>query len=129
MRKQAGFTVLELIVAISITLIAGTVFVVQKNNLSAGHRDSQRKIAINAIYYNLEEVVYPTLKGYPAQLSAEQLKAMDSALLKDPRGVSIGDASSDYSYEPSSCNGNICKHYVLRAVLEREAAFERKSRN
>lgn len=129
MQKQSGFTALELIVVILILLSAGVIFLVQKNSLSAGHRDTQRKIAINAIYYNLEEIVYPKLGGYPATLDAKQLTAMDSALLNDPNGIALGEASSDYTYEPSSCSGNICKHYVLRATLEREAPFERKSRN
>ncbi|HMR72547.1 MAG TPA: type II secretion system protein [Candidatus Saccharibacteria bacterium] len=129
MRKQSGFTVIELIITILVLASAGVIFLVQKNNLSAGHRDTQRKTAINAIYYNLEEIVYPKLGGYPATLDAKQLKAMDSELLKDPNGTAIGESGSDYSYEPSSCNGDICEHYVLRASLEREAAFERKSRN
>lgn len=127
MRKQSGFTALELIIAIIILLVAGVVFTVQKNNLNAQHRDVQRKIAINAIYYNLEEVVYPSLGGYPAQLDAVQLKAMDSSLLKDPNGLALGEAGSNYSYEPISCTGNVCKHYMLRATLEREATFEKKS--
>lgn len=129
MQKQSGFTALELIVAIAILLSAGVIFFVQKNNLNAGHRDTQRKIAINAIYYNLEEIVHPKLGGYPATLDAKQLTAMDSELLNDPNGIALGQTGSDYIYEPSSCSNNICKHYVLRATLEREAPFERKSRN
>lgn len=129
MQKQSGFTAIELIIAILILLTAGVIFLVQKSNLNAGHRDTQRKIAINAIYYNLEEIVHPKLGGYPARLDAKQLKAMDSELLKDPNGITLGETGSDYVYEPSSCDGDICKHYVLRATLEREAPFERKSRN
>lgn len=129
MRKQSGFTALELIVAIFIVLAGGTIFLVQKNALSAQHRDTQRKIAINAMYYNLEEVVHSSLGGYPATLTSAQLKAMDSALLKDPNGIAVGETGSDYSYEPSSCSGTVCQHYTLRTTLEREATFERKSRN
>lgn len=129
MRKQAGFTAIELIVVIIILILAGVIFLVQKNELAAEHRDSTRKIAINAIYYNLEEVVYPTLKGYPATLDAKQLKAMDSDLLTDPNGFMINESGSDYTYEPSSCNGDVCQHYVLRATLEKEAEFTKSSRN
>lgn len=129
MNKPSGFTAIELIVAIVVLVGTGIIFVMQKNDLSAQHRDIERKTAINAIYYNLEEIVYPGLKGYPAQLDATQLKAMDSALLTDPNGIKLGASGSDYAYEPSSCNGNICQHYTLRASLEREAAFERRSRN
>lgn len=128
MKKQAGFTALELIVAIVIVLAAGVIFLLQKNDINAVHRDSLRKISINAIYYNLEEVVRPSLGGYPAALDAKQLKAMDSDLLKDPNGIMINETGSDYSYEPSSCTGNICQNYVLRATLEKEAEFTKKSR-
>lgn len=129
MKKQAGFTALELIAAIVILIAAGIIFLVQKNDIAAEHRDNTRKIAINAIYYNLEEIVHPALGGYPATLDTKQLKAMDSELLTDPNGLLINESGSDYRYEPSSCNGNICQHYVLRATLEREAEFVKKSRN
>lgn len=129
MKKQAGFTALELIAAIVILIAAGIIFLVQKNDIAAGHRDSIRKISINAVYYNLEEVVYPTLKGYPAKLDAKQLRAMDSDLLKDPNGILINETGSQYHYEPSSCNGNVCEHYVLRTTLEKESEFTKRSRN
>lgn len=129
MKKQAGFTALELIVAIIVLIAAGAIFLIQKNDIAAEHRDSTRKTAINAIYYNLEEVVRPTLGGYPATLDAKQLKAMDSDLLKDPNGILINETGSDYHYEPSSCNGTVCQHYVLRAALEKEAEFVKRSRN
>ena len=129
MKKQSGFTVLELIVAIVILIASGTIFLVQKNDILTEHRDTIRKISINAIYYNLEEVVYPSLKGYPAKIDPKQLKAMDSSLIKDPFGVSINESGSSFSYEPSSCSGDICQHYVLRTTLEKEAEFSKKSRN
>lgn len=129
MRKQLGFTALEIVVAIIILIAAGSIFLIQKNDIAAQHRDIDRKIAINAMYYNLEEVLYPTLKGYPAKIDAKQFKAMDSALLKDPNGVMINDAGSQYTYEPSSCTGDVCQHYVLRANLEKEADFVKRSRN
>ncbi len=129
MKKQHGFTAIELIVAVIVLVTAGVIFWMQKNDVAAEHRDIDRKIAINAIYYNLEEVVYPSLKGYPAKLDAKQLTAMDSELLKDSNGIAIGDTGSQYSYEPSSCSGDVCQHYVLRATLEKEAEFVKRSRN
>lgn len=129
MKKDQGFTVLELIMAIIILLAAGTIFFFQKEELNAQHRDDTRKIAINSIYYNLEEVIYPSLNGYPAKLDASQLKAMDAELLKDSTGIMINDTNSQYHYEPSSCNGDVCQHYVLRATLEKEADFVKTSKN
>ena len=115
MRKQLGFTAIELITAIIVLLAAGTIFWIQKNEVTVANRDTLRKTSINAIYYNLEELVYPQLKGYPVKLNTDMLKAMDAALLKDPNGVEINQAGSNYRYEPSSCDGDVCQHYVLRA--------------
>jgi len=96
---------------------------IQKNETDALARDTARKTAINAMYYNLEEVYYPTQKSYPRVLSASNLKAMDSKLLKDPQGVVIGDQGSDYRYEPTGCNGEACSGYTLRTGLEKERDF------
>ncbi len=130
MKKTSGFTVAELIVAIAVLATIGLIFLSQKNTLESVHRDKLRKTAINAIHYNLEEVVKPTLGGYPNKIDAKQLKAMDSELLKDPWGKSIGDKLSNYRYEPTGCNGTtVCKGYTLRADLEREADFVKQNRS
>lgn len=129
-KSQSGFTVLELIIVIVFLLIVGTVFYVQKRDLEIQARDSQRKTAINAIYYNLEDVYYNTNRAYPQNLTADQLKGLDPSDLKDPEGVAVGEQSSDYSYEPKDCDANgMCKSYTLRADLENEADFVKSSRN
>ena len=129
MKKQLGFTAIEMIIAIVILVIAGTVFWLQKQDLEAQHRDATRKTALNAMYYNLEEIVYPSLKGYPAKLDVKALKAMDSELAKDTNGIVINESNSQYRYEPSDCEGGLCKHFVLRATLEKEATYEKTSKN
>lgn len=130
MKHSAGFTIVELLVAIIFLGIVGSVAYSQQQALAMVHRDQDRKIAINAIYYNLEEVVKPTLKGYPRVLTAKQLRAMDPALLVDPSGNKIGKPSSDYRYEPTGCNGgDICSGYILRTTLERETDFVKASPN
>ncbi len=129
MEKQSGFTALELIVVIIIFVSVGSIFWFQMRDIEAQHRDIERKTAINSMYYNLEEIVYKELGGYPSTLNATQLKAMDSSLLKDTNGVTISDSGSQYRYEPSSCNGAICQHYILRATLEKEAEYVKESRN
>ena len=77
------------------------VYVTKTKQLTHCSRDTQRKTAINAMYYNLEEVYFPAQKSYPRVLSANNLKAMDAKLLKDPQGVVIGEHGSDYRYEPT----------------------------
>jgi len=125
--KNAGFTALELLTAILVLLVLGTVFLLQKNSLEAEHRDSDRKTAINAMYHNLEEITYKKLGGYPIVLTKADLPAMDEALLTDPRGKKLGETGSEYRYSPSDCDGKICKNYTLSSRLEREAVYERKS--
>lgn len=126
MKHSAGFTVVELLVAlVFLGFVAGIAYS-QQQALEIVHRDQQRKVAINAIYYNLEEVVKPTLGGYPRVLAANQLKAMDAALLADPQGNKLGEPDSDYRYEPTGCNGgDLCSGYTVRASLERETDFVR----
>jgi type II secretory pathway pseudopilin PulG len=128
-KSQRGFTVLELIIVIVFLLLAGTVFYVQKRDLEVQSRDSQRKTSINAIYYNLEDVFYATNRAYPEHLTADLLKGLDPAVLKDPEGAAIGEQNSDYSYEPKDCTNGRCKSYTLRANLENEADFVKSSRN
>jgi type II secretory pathway pseudopilin PulG len=129
MRKQSGFTVLELIIAIILLVAAGTIFYIQKRDLEVAKRDSDRKMAINAIYYNLEDVFYPTNKYYPEALTADQLKGLDPELLKDPNGIEVGSEGSNYRYEAKDCTDQKCKSYSITADLEHEADYIKDSRN
>ncbi len=129
MKRQHGFTVLELIIAIVILLAAGGIFFVQKRNLEIARTDSQAKSAINAIYYNLEDIYYPVQLKYPEHLTADQLKGLDPADLKDPSGKAIGEQDSSYRYEPKDCLEGRCKSYTLTADLQNEGDFVKTSRN
>lgn len=126
---QKGFTVLELMIAIVFLLAAGTFFYIQKRDLEVDKQDSLRKTAINAIYYNLEDVFYPANKFYPEVLAADQLKGLDPSLLTDPEGKKIGEEEGNYRYEPKDCTDTKCKSYTLTANLEHEADYTKTSRN
>lgn len=127
--KQRGFTVLELLAVIMLLLVIGGVFWSQKTNIETAARDDKRKTAINAMYYGLEEVYYPTHKSYPKTLSSTTLPSVDKTLFTDPTGAAIGTADSSYSYEGKNCSGDVCKSYALHARLENEADYEKQSRN
>ena len=129
MRKQSGFTVIELLAAIVALAVIGIVFWTQFNNVQVAARDDKRRTAINAMYYDLEDVFYAKNHYYPKTIDDKNLTAMDKALLTDPQGVKIGEADSDYRYEPTDCNGDQCKGYTLRATMENEADFVKTSRN
>jgi len=129
LKKQQGFTVLELVIVIVFLAVIGTVCIIQSRNLQISQRDSQRKTAINALYYNLEDVYYAAHKAYPQAITADGLKGVDPSLLKDPDGVMIGDQNSDYTYTPKNCTNGQCKSYELRANLEQESDYIKDSRN
>ncbi|MGB3023876.1 MAG: type II secretion system protein [Candidatus Saccharimonadales bacterium] len=127
--KQSGFTVVELIVVILTILLSAWLFTTQKLQFEAASRDRERKIAINAMYYSLEEVYFRANKSYPVSIGPNNLKSVDPSLFKDPNGVEVGKQSSDYFYTPINCDGNLCKSFVLRAKLEQEAEYKRNSVN
>lgn len=126
--KQRGFTVIELLALIVILAIIGTVFWTQKTAIETSARDDQRKTAINAMYYGLEEVYFPTNKNYPKALSSSTLPSVDPAQFKDPEGRELGTSKSDYRYEGKECSGDTCKSYSLRTTLENEADYVKNSR-
>lgn len=129
MKRQHGFTVIEIIVVIVFLAATATLLFVQRSNLVAAQRDTDRKMAINAMYYNLEEVFFAQKGYYPTNIGSKSLTAMDPALFADPNGIIINEASSDYRYEPLACDtDNKCKGYTLRAQLEKEADFIKTNR-
>lgn len=127
--KSHGFTIIELVFIIIIVGAASVIFFIQKNNLQAIGNDDTRKIAVNAMYYGLEEVFYTTNKYYPQTISGDNLKSVDPALFTDPGGIMLGTAGSDYLYSPTNCSNSRCKSYTLKATLEKEADFIKTSRN
>lgn len=127
--KQRGFTVIELLVAITILITVGAVFFVQKSNLESASRDDTRRTAINAMYYNLEDVFFVKNKYYPQTIDSKNLTAMDADLFTDPDGITLGTSGSDYRYEAKNCTlDGQCKAYTLRASLENEADYVKENR-
>jgi Tfp pilus assembly protein PilE len=130
-QRTHGFTVIEVLTLIAFLSVVTVVLFTQRNGLIATQHDTQRKTAINAMYYNLEEVYYSAHHSYPAKIDSKVLTAMDPALFTDPNGVTLGDSTSDYRYTAENCtpSGNDCKSYTLRATLQREAAYVKTSQH
>lgn len=124
-----GFTVIEISLIIVIALTASIVFFMQKNSLQVAARDDKRKTAINAMYYALEKSYYPAHKSYPAVINAGVLSTIDPELFNDPSGLTVGATDSDYRYEPTNCNGEICEKYTLRSILENESDYVKTNSN
>lgn len=129
MKRALGFTVIELIVVIVFIGFATAVLLYQKGNIEASRRDEDRKTAINAMYYNLEEVFYEKNGYYPATIDSKTLRAMDPQLFTDPNGHKLGESESDYRYDGSDCENDHCKSYKLTARLEKEADYVKINRN
>ena len=126
---KKGFTVIELLVVIVVFGLATVLFFMQKFDYDATKRDERRKTAINAMFYNLEESFYSENNYYPEKISEENLKVVDPQLFTDPFGINLGDEASSYRYEPTDCKDQKCASYTLRATMERENDFIKKSRH
>jgi prepilin-type N-terminal cleavage/methylation domain-containing protein len=128
MKYTRGFTVIELLVVVVLLMAASMLFFIQKNNVEVAAKDETRKTAINAMYYSLEEVYFKENNTYPRTINSDVLPSVDPELFKDPSGVKIGEADSDYSYEGSNCDGDNCKSYTLRTTLQNEDDFIKENR-
>lgn len=130
MNRSKGFTVVELVIVILLIAIAGTLFFVEKAQIQQSRRDSERKVAINAMYYALEEVYYPQNKFYPSNIDSKVLRSVDPDLFNDPFGTKIGTEGAEYRYDPTGCSlDGKCTGYTLTVSLEREADFTKTNRN
>lgn len=126
--RRPGFTVIELVVVILLFIGAGVVLFFQLSDLATQQTNDQKKTAINAIYYSLEEGFYPKNGYYPENIADDTLPTMDVELLTDPAGIRLGDAGSAYRYEPTDCNDSKCTSYTLRTSLTKEADFVKTNR-
>lgn len=123
--RQSGFTVIELVVVIMLATFVASLFWVQKTDVRLRGQDNLSKQDINAIYHYLEGVYYPNNKGYPATLTADQLRGLDPDALKDNLDLPISNKSSAYIYKPVGCQDNLCTGYTLTAELTKEAAYSK----
>lgn len=130
MDAKKGFTVIELMVVGAFATLLLVIFFIQKANIDAMGRDDDRKTAINAMFYALEEYYYPKYGYYPESISEENLPVIDPQQFTDPFGVNLGVEGSSYSYEAANCNNSgECKEFTLRAILEKEDNYTKKNRN
>ncbi len=128
-KSTDGFTIIELVIVMLVLGVASLLFFMQKGDLEIASRDQQRKTAINAMYYSLEEVFYKTNNYYPTTINETNLPSVDPDLLTDPIGMEIGEPESNYRYEPVNCTDSKCASYTLRSTLENEADFVKESKN
>ena len=129
MNTKKGFTVIEIVIVSCFATLLLTIFFIQKSNLDAMKRDENRKIAINAMYYALEESFFTEHGYYPEFISEDNIKVIDPSLWTDPMGYNLGDPQGSYFYESANCQDGKCKEYILKAILEKEDAYTKYNRN
>ncbi len=129
-QNKNGFTLIEVMIVGAFAALLVVLFFIQKANVGAMDRDDDRKTAINAMYYALEEYYAPTHDGYyPSEISEKNLPVIDPQLFTDPFGINLGTDGSSYSYEPANCDANNnCKEFILRAQLEKEDVYIKKGK-
>ncbi|MBQ3464244.1 type II secretion system protein [Candidatus Saccharibacteria bacterium] len=129
MLKKSGFTVPEIVVVAAFASLLFILFFIQKGNVDAMNRDDDRKTAINAMYYALEESFYEKNGYYPEEISESVLTVIDPNLFTDPEGFYINSDFGSYFYEATNCKDAKCKSYTLRAELEKEDDYIKHNRN
>lgn len=119
MRRTSGFTVIELISAVVLVIIVGTLVVLQKNNLDAASRDQQRKTSINAIYYGLKQGYFTKAGYYPPTLEPTAMPYID------PKSFQQVGSDKQYTvkYRGLDCENAKCKGFELKNNLEKEATY------
>ena len=143
MKRNRGFTVIEMSLAIVVLIVLATFFIIQRNGLEETARDQTRKTAVNAMYYDLVNVYYKDNGYYPRTISREKLTAVDPTLFTDPSGNTLEDdkcvytnddnkqatdGKCEYHYSVSDCdNDDKCKKFELSADLETEGKYTKSS--
>lgn len=124
---KKGFTAIEIIVASIFLVVVGIFIVIQKAELEDRFIDDKKKNAINAIHFNLQHF-YKQNGFYPREISEKNLTAIDPNLFTDPFGAKLGEAESEYKYEPTDCDLDKCKNYTISTKLIKEADFKQSSK-
>lgn len=122
-----GFTLVELLITISIIAILSTIGLVSYTSFVKNARDAKRKSDMNFIQSALEQY-HSDSKYYPESLTpGSPLKSPDGSkvyLNEIPNDPKI---SPPYCYVGSECAQSNCKTYYLYAFLENSNVQPTKS--
>ncbi len=134
-RKQAGFTIVELLIVIVVIGILAGLVVTTFSGIQQKARDTERETDVKALHGQLEAHYaqtgyYPSLANMnDATYRTANLKGLDPDALKDPKGAAqtlvAAPAANSYSYEVETAAGasceadnTTCATYTLTATLE-----------
>jgi type II secretory pathway pseudopilin PulG len=124
--NQSGFTIIELLVFITVVLAITIIAASNIRDLRANNRDQESKIDINATAYQLE-VFHEKNNYYPEKIEVKTIPGLEEKSIKDRNNLTISELGSSYTYKPSGCSEGKCKNFELKANLEKEAPFVKQS--
>lgn len=154
LKKQKGFTIVELLIVIIIIGILATLVIVTFTGIQAKARDSKRETDLNALDSHVQAFFsqygfYPSLADLQsATFLSTYMKGFDPAALTDPKGGAISGTASgtNYGYVASgsdaagTCSNttattitggvpqdNGCAKFTLTANLEGGGTFVKQS--
>lgn len=138
-KNDQGFTIVELLIAISVIGILATLSIGTIPQSLAKGRDRERVADIDTLHSRLE-TYFDDHGGYPSTLNTTLFPRLDPFALKDSKGNDItinspvanlsaalsspsptSSTPSEYTYTPypASCNTSVpCQGYVLKSYIE-----------
>lgn len=151
LKKQKGFTIVELLIVIVVIGILATLVIVTFSGIQQKGRNSQRQTDINAVAshveaYYAETGTYPTAAMInDGTFRSSKMKGLDAEALKDPKatGADIGTVTAtdtQYGYVATAGAGacpaatgtgasmvSTCDGFTLTAQLEGGTTYTKKS--
>jgi type II secretion system protein G len=141
LKRQQGFTIVELLIVIVVIGILAGLVIVTYNGIQQKARNTERTTDISALQSHLEAYfaqnngTYPTLDNLNTQPATgnwwiqDNMKGLSKEALRDPKSASYSLASTpttnQYAYQPTDDSGNACDNsttnctkYTLTAKQE-----------
>jgi general secretion pathway protein G len=147
-RKQAGFTIVELLIVIIVIGILATLVITTFTGIQQKARNTKRQTDINAIQGQVEAYYasngkYPTLADLnDATWRSTNMKGLDPNALQDPKGSAqtlvAAPVANSYAYAvtvdgTTACDNlapaTDCLKYVLTATNEGGGTYVKNSLN
>jgi prepilin-type N-terminal cleavage/methylation domain-containing protein len=120
MKRNHGFTIIELLTVLTLTVIVTSLLITQKSSVDASLRDKDRKAALNSIYYGLKEGYYPTHQSYPSTINKKILPYTNPDTFS-----TVGDDIFAIHYIGKNCSDGKCQGFELKVKLEKEATYSK----